>query len=55
MPGTRHPLWDPILSFLHTFSPKSAYIGGPCPSQMGAHPPYVKSWIRHCEIYVMHD
>ena len=25
------PLWDPILSFLHTFSPKSAHIGGPRP------------------------
>ena len=25
------PLWDPILSFLHTFSPKSAHVGGPCP------------------------
>ena len=25
------PLWDPILSFLHTFSLKSAHIGGPRP------------------------
>ena len=24
-------LWDPILSFSHTFSPKSAHIGGACP------------------------
>ena len=23
------PLWDPILSFLHTFSPKSTRVGGP--------------------------
>ena len=35
------PLRDPILSFLHTFSPKSAHVGGP-------HPPHRKSWIRHC-------
>ena len=27
----RHPLLDPILSFLHTFSLKSARIGGPRP------------------------
>ena len=32
VPGTRHPLWDPILLLLHTFSPKSACIRGPCPS-----------------------
>ena len=25
------PLWDPILSFSHTFSPKSAHIRGPRP------------------------
>ena len=31
MPGARLPLWDPILSFLHTFSLKSASVGGPCP------------------------
>ena len=36
------PPWDPILSFSHTFSPKSAHVGGPRP------PPYGKSWIRHC-------
>ena len=27
-----HPLRGPILSFLYTFSLKSAYVGGPCPS-----------------------
>ena len=32
------PLWDPILSFLHTFSPKSAHIRGPCPPN-GCMPP----------------
>ena len=26
------PLWDPILSFLHTFSVKSTCIGGPRPT-----------------------
>ena len=31
MPGTRHPLWYPILSFSHTFSLKSTHIGGPHP------------------------
>ena len=41
------PLWNPILSFLHTFSPKSAHIGGPCPPQW-VHTPYGKSWICHC-------
>ena len=30
VPDTRPP-WDPILSFLHTFSPKSAHVGGPRP------------------------
>ena len=30
VPGAR-PLWDQILSFLHTFSPKSAHVGGPRP------------------------
>ena len=25
------PPWDPILSFSHTFSPKSAHVGGPRP------------------------
>ena len=38
MPGTHHPLWDPILSFLHTFSPKSAHVRGPCPPN-GCMPP----------------
>ena len=33
------PLWDPILSFLHTFSPKSAHVGGPCPPTNGCTPP----------------
>ena len=32
------PPWDPILLFLHTFSPKSAHIRGPCPPT-GARPP----------------
>ena len=32
------PLWDPILLFSHTFSPKSAHIGGPRPLT-GARPP----------------
>ena len=31
VPGARPP-WDPILSFLHTFSLKSAHVGGPHPS-----------------------
>ena len=39
MPGTCHPLWDQILSFLHTFSPKSARIRGPHPPPTGARPP----------------
>ena len=39
VPGAR-PLWDPILSFSHTFSPKSSHVRGP-------HPPCGKSWIRH--------
>ena len=30
VPGA-HPLWDPILLFLHTFSLKSARVGGPRP------------------------
>ena len=47
MPGTRLPLWDPILSFLQTFLAKSARIGGPRPPLTGARPPYGKSWIRH--------
>ena len=29
------PLWDPILSFSHTFSPKSAHVGGPRPPPTG--------------------
>ena len=38
VPGAR-PLWDPILSFSHTFSPKSAHVGGPRPPLTGARPP----------------
>ena len=38
-PGARHPLWDPILLFLHTFSPKSAHVGGPRPLLTGPRPP----------------
>ena len=38
VPGACPP-WDPILSFSHTFSPKSAHVGGPHPPLMGAHPP----------------
>ena len=37
--GTRHPLWDPILSFSHTFSPKGARVGGPCPPNGCTSPP----------------
>ena len=37
VPGA-HPLWDPVLSFSHTFSAKSAHAGGPLPT-MGARPP----------------
>ena len=33
------PLWDPIPSFSHTFSRKSAHVGGPRPPKMGPHPP----------------
>ena len=40
------PLQDPILSFLHTFSLKSAHVGGQNPPKMGPRPPYGKSWIR---------
>ena len=36
--GCTAPLWDPILSFSHTFSPKSAHVGGPCPPN-GCMPP----------------
>ena len=32
-------LWDPILSFSHTFSPKSAHVGGPCPPPNRCMPP----------------
>ena len=33
------PLQDPILSFLHTFSLKSAHVGGQNPPKMGPCPP----------------
>ena len=33
-----HPLWDKILSFLHTFLLKSTHVGGPCPPY-GSTPP----------------
>ena len=26
VPGAHHPLWDPILLFLHTFSPKATAL-----------------------------
>ena len=36
----RHsPQWDPILSFLHTFLPKSARVGGLCHPPMAWRPP----------------
>ena len=38
VPGARHTLWDQILSFSHTFSLKSARIGGPRPPN-GCTPP----------------
>ena len=47
VPGACHPLRDPILSFSHTFSPKSAHVRGPHPPN-GSMPPYGKSWICHC-------
>ena len=40
------PQWDPILSFLHMFPPKSTRVGGRCPPRAGA-PTNGKSWIRH--------
>ena len=39
VPGARHPLWDPILSFSHTFSLKSACVRGPCPPNGSTAPP----------------
>ena len=42
--GSR-PLRDPILSFSHTFSPKSTRVRGPCPPKR-VHAPHEKSWIR---------
>ena len=42
------PPMGPILSFLHTFSPKSACFGGPHPPNGCTPPPHGKSWICHC-------
>ena len=42
------PLQDQILSFLHTFSLKSAHVRGQNLPKMGPCPPYRKSWIRPC-------
>ena len=36
------PLQDPILSFLHTFSLKSAHVGGQNPPKMSPRPPLRK-------------
>ena len=36
--GCTPPPWDPILLFLHTFSLKSAHVGGPSPPN-GCMPP----------------
>ena len=37
--GRTPPLRDPILSFSHTFSPKSTRVGGPRLPLMGPRPP----------------
>ena len=37
--GARPPLQDPILSFSHTFSLKSAHVGSQKPPKMGPRPP----------------
>ena len=37
--GARPPLQDSILSFSHTFSLKSAHVGGQNPPQNGSTPP----------------
>ena len=42
--GAPDPKWDPILSFLYTFSPNSACVGGQSP-QWDCPPP-AQSWIR---------
>ena len=44
-------LLDPILSFTHTFSPKSTCVGGPRPLPNGSTSPYQKCWIRPCNCY----
>ena len=36
------PLHDPVLLFLHTFSLKSAHVGGQNPPKMGPRPPLRK-------------
>ena len=46
-PAHASPQWDPILWFSHTFSPKSAYVGGPPPPKTGPSP-HGKSWFRPC-------
>ena len=38
VPGAR-PLWDQILSFLHTFLPKSTHVEGRHPPPNGSTPP----------------
>ena len=47
VPGARHSLRYPILSFSHTFSPKSARVWVNIPPN-GSTAPYGKSWIRNC-------
>ena len=42
VPTRTPPLQDPILSFSHTFSLKSAHIGGQNPPKMGPRPPLRK-------------
>ena len=46
--GCTSPLWDQILSFSHTFFPKSTHVGGPRPPN-GSIPPHGKSCICHCQ------
>ena len=51
-PAHAPPPWDPILTFSHTFSPKSACVGGPCPKKLVHAPLYGKSWICPCIIII---
>ena len=47
--GMPPPQQDPIPSFLHTFSPKSARVRGRCPPSGSASPPmgqFCKLWFR---------